>query len=285
MRTMWKGAISFGLVTIPVNLYPATEKKDIKFRFLHKECHTPLQYRKLCPACNREVAGDEIIRGYEIEKDKFVLVDEKDLENIPDERSRTIDIVDFTDLTEIEPVYFDKTYFLGPGETGEKAYLLLKKVMAETGKVAVAKVIIRSKEALAAIRVYKEEVLVLETMFFPDEIRNYKEVPFSGREAKIHDNELKMARELVLNLAEPFSPDKYKDVYKEALLKIIRAKAEGQDIEIPAAAPRGKVVDLLEALKASVDLAKKEQKKGGKSKAKAMAAEKKLPKKQRTAGS
>lgn len=285
MRTMWKGAISFGLVTIPVNLYPATEKKDIKFRFLHKECHTPLQYRKICPACNREVAGDEIIRGYEIEKDKFVLVDEKDLENIPDGRSRTIDIVDFTDLTEIDPVYFDKTYFLGPGETGEKAYLLLKKVMAETGKVAVAKVIIRSKEALAAIRVYKAEVLVLETMFFPDEIRNYKEVPFSGREAKIHDNELKMARELVLNLAEPFSPDKYKDEYREALLKIIRAKAEGQDIEIPAAAPRGKVVDLLEALKASVDLAKKEQKKGRSSKAKATAAEKKLPKKQRTAGS
>jgi DNA end-binding protein Ku len=259
MRSMWKGAISFGLVSIPVSLYPATEKKDVKFRFLHKECHTPLQYRRVCPACDREVPAEEIVRGYEYEKNRFVIIEEKDLENIPDEQSRTIDILDFVDLAEIDPIYYDKTYFLGPGETGEKAYTLLRRIMEETGKVAVARVVIRTKESLATLRVYQGKMLVMETMFFPDELRDPAAVPLPAREVKIHDNELKMARELVLNLAEKFDPEKYHDQYRELLLEVIRAKVEGQEVEIPAAREAGKVVDLLEALKASVDMARKTQ--------------------------
>jgi DNA end-binding protein Ku len=259
MRSMWKGAISFGLVSIPISLFPATEKKDVKFRFLHSECRTPIKYERVCPACNREVPSGEIVRGYEYEKNRFVIIEDSDLENIPDERSRTIDILDFVDLAEIDPVYYDKTYFLGPGETGEKAYTLLRNVMEETGKVAIARVVIRTKESLAAVRVYKKEMLVMETMFFPDEIRDHGAIPVPARAVKIHENELKMARELVLNLADKFDPKKYHDQYRELLLDIIRAKVEGQEIEIPAHAERGNVVDLLDALKASVDLAKKTQ--------------------------
>jgi DNA end-binding protein Ku len=259
MRSMWKGAISFGLVSIPISLYPATEKKDVKFRFLHSECHTPIKYERVCPACKREVASGEIVRGYEYEKNRFVVIEDSDLENIPDERSRTIDILDFVDLAEIDPVFYDKTYFLGPGETGEKAYTLLRNVMEETGKVAIARVVIRTKESLAAVRVYKKEMLVMETMFFPDEVRDHGAIPVPAREVKIHENELKMARELVLNLADKFDPKKYHDQYRELLLDIIRAKVEGQEIEVPAHAERGNVVDLLDALKASVDLAKKTQ--------------------------
>ena len=259
MRSMWKGAISFGLVSIPISLYPATEKKDVKFRFLHGECRTPIRYQRVCPACNREVAAEEIVRGYEYEKNRFVIIEDRDLENIPDERSRTIDILDFVDLEEVDPIYYDKTYFLGPGETGEKAYTLLRRIMEETGKVAVARVVIRTKESLALLRVYREGMLVMETMFFPDEIRDPKAIPLPAREAKIHDNELKMARELVLNLAEKFDPGKYHDQYRELLLDVIRTKVEGQDVAIPAPRQEGKVVDLLEALKASVDMAKKTQ--------------------------
>ncbi len=256
---MWKGAISFGLVSIPISLYPATEKKDVKFRFLHRECHTPIKYQRVCPACNREVPAEEIVRGYEYEKNRFVIIGDEDLENIPDERSRTIDILDFVDLAEIDPIYYDKTYFLGPGEMGEKAYTLLRRIMEDTGKVGVARVVIRTKESLAVLRVYQKEMLVMETMFFPDEIRDPAAIPSPAREIKVHDNELKMARELVLNLAEKFDPKKYHDQYRELLLNIIRAKVEGQEVEVPAAREEGKVVDLLDALKASVDMAKKTQ--------------------------
>ena len=264
MRSMWKGAISFGLVSIPINLYPATEKKDVKFRYLHKDCHTPIKYQRVCPACDREVPSEEIVRGYEYEKNRFVLMDDKDFENIPDERSRTIDILDFVNLEEIDPVFYDKTYFLGPGETGEKPYALLRQVMEETGKVAIAKVVIRTKESLATLRVYKGNMLVMETMFFHDEIRDHQAIPTTGREIKFHENELKMARELVLNLADTFAPDKYHDEYRKILLDMITAKAEGEEIEAPAPMQKGKVVDLLDALKASVDAAKKTQDDGKK---------------------
>ncbi len=284
---MWKGAISFGLVSIPINLFPATEKKDIKFRYLHKECRTPLKYERTCPTCEKEVSMGEVVRGYEYERDRFVIIDDKDFENIPDEKSRTIDILDFVDLKEIDPVFFDKTYYLGPREAGEKPYFLLKKVMEETGKVAVARVVIRTKESLAALRVYDKNILALETMFFPDEVRDHEAIPYSRREVKIHDNELKMAQDLVLNLAEEFNPDKYHDEYREALLSVIRAKIEGEEVEKPAPVEKGKVVDLMDALKASVDLAKKSQG-GNKKKATPKGKEKTkqaLNKKKKAAGS
>lgn len=256
MRTIWKGAISFGLVSIPVKLFPATEQKDVKFRYLHKTCQAPIHYKRVCSHCGQEVSQDDMVRGYEYESGRYVIINEEDLEKIPDERTRTVDIVDFVSLEEIDPLYFDKTYYLAPGEAGEKAYSLLRQAMAETGKIAVAKVVIRNKESLAVIRGYKN-LLVMETIFYPDEIRDTALLPGFAREVKLHDNEMKMARELIQNLATDFNPEKYTDEYRKKLLDLIHAKIEGEQIAVPETVARGKVVDLMEALRASVEMAKK----------------------------
>lgn len=256
MRTIWKGAISFGLVSIPINLFPATEQKDIKFRYLHKTCQAPIQYKRVCSACGQEVTQENIVRGYEYELGRYVIINEADLEKIPGEQTRSIDIMDFVNLEEIDPIYYDKTYYLAPGEVGEKAYALLWRAMSETAKIAVAKVVIRNKESLAVIRSYRENVLVMETIFYPDEIRNARLLPGLDREVKLRDNELKMARELIENLAAHFEPQKYDDRYRNKLLELIRAKIEGEEVVQVEVAARGKVVDLMEALRASVELAK-----------------------------
>ncbi|MGI6658543.1 MAG: Ku protein [Dethiobacteraceae bacterium] len=256
MRTIWKGAISFGLVSIPVKLFPATEQKDVRFRNLHKQCQAPLKYQKICTVCGQEVKQEDVVRGYEYEKGRFVIISDEDLARIPDERSRTIDIIDFVSLQEIDPVYFDKAYYLAPGEAGEKAYALLRKAMEETGKIAIAKVVMRSKESLVVIRSY-QDLLVMETIFYPDEIRNPELLPGFEREIKLQDKEMKMACELIESLAADFKPEKYEDEYRKQLLDIIYAKIEGEQIAIPEQPAAGKVVDLMEALKASVELAKK----------------------------
>lgn len=258
MRAMWRGSISFGLVNVPIKMYAATEKKSVSFRQIHRECGTPIKYAKLCPHCDRQVGEEEIARGYEVEKGKFVIIEDKDMEAIPDEPTRTIDIIDFVDLKDIDPIYFDHSYFLGPEETGQKAYVLLRRAMEEGGKIALAKVVIRSKQSLAALRPHGEKHLIMETMFYPDEVRDAGEIPVSD-EVKIHDNEAKMAVDLVTSLSTEFEPGKYTDDYRKALLDIIRAKAEGEAVTIQA--PREeKVVDLMEALKASLSLAEKEKK-------------------------
>lgn len=260
MRTLWKGAISFGLVNVPIKLFTATERKTLKFNFLHQACLTPIAYRRYCPRCDKEVESSEIVKGYEYEKGKYVVINEEDFEQIPVENSRTIDIIDFVDLKDIDPIYFDKSYYLAPDETGVKAYMLLIKSMEETGKIAIAKIVIRSKESLAALRV-RDGVMMLETMFYPDEIRSSEGLPDLHKEVKLHDNEIKMAVSLINNLAAPFQPDKYNDEYRRALLEIIRGKVEGQDVAIPEKPVTGKVVNLMDALKASIELAKKEREK------------------------
>ena len=196
------------------------------------------------------------MRGYEYESGRFVIINEEDLEKIPDERTRTIDIIDFVSLEEIDPLYFDKTYYLAPGEAGEKPYSLLRQAMAETGKIAVAKVVIRNKESLAVVRGY-QDYLVMETIFYPDEIRNPTQLPGFDKKMNLVDNELKMARELIENLATVFDPEKYTDEYRKKLMEMIHAKIEGEQIAIPEVAGKGKVVDLMDALKASVEMAKK----------------------------
>ncbi|MBS3943538.1 MAG: Ku protein [Dethiobacter sp.] len=256
MRTIWKGAVSFGLVNIPVKLFPATEQKDVKFRYLHKTCQAPVQYKRICTGCGREISQEEIVRGYEYEPGRFVIINEEDLEKIPDERTRNVEIVDFVSLQEIDPIFYDKTYYLSPGETGEKAYFLLRRAMAETGKIAVAKVVIRNKESLAVVRGYKN-LLVMETIFYPDEIRDTALLPGFAREVNLHDQEIKMARELIENLAADFNPEKYTDEYRKMLLDLIQAKIEGEQVAIPEIEAKGKVVDLMEALKASVEIARK----------------------------
>lgn len=265
MRPLWKGSISFGLVNIPVRLFAGTERKGISFRTLHDKCHTPLQYKKFCPNCEREVEYEEIVKGYEYEKDRFVIIMDEDLERIPDETGKTIDIVDFVELSEIDPVFYDRSYYLAPGETGEKAYTLLQSAMNDSGKIAIARLVIRSKQTLATVRGFSD-ILILETMFYPDEVRNITELPSWNRKIKINDNEMKMARELIENLTSPFEPEKYTDEYREALLEIIRGKIAGEEVTIVEAPGRGRVVDLVEALKASVDATRKDdgEKKEGK---------------------
>ncbi len=251
MRPLWKGAISFGLVNIPVRLFAATEQKDIKFRYLHEPCRTPLEYRKVCPRCQREVPSEEIVKGYEYERGRFVVIAESDLERIPTETTRSIAILDFIRQEELDPVYYDRSYYLGPGEAGEKAFLLLQRAMAEAGMVAVARVVLRSRQALAVIRCYGD-AMALETMFYPDEIRGLEEMPPWSREVKISDQEIKMARELIANLTSPFDPAKYDNQYRKALLEIIEAKIAGKEVVEAPAAARAEVVDLVDALKASL---------------------------------
>jgi DNA end-binding protein Ku len=255
MRTLWKGAVSFGLVNIPIKMYVATEHKDIKFNFLHKECMNPIQYRKFCPHCDREIASEEIVRGYEYQKGSYVVINEEDLERIPLENTKTIDILDFVDLTQVDPIYFDKTYYLEPSQGGEKAYGLLVEAMSQTGKVAIAKVMIRSKQSLAALRI-KDQVLIMETIFWPDEIRSPSALNLGVDRSKLHDNEIKMAVSLIENLSTSFEPAKYQNEYRQTLWELIESKIVGK--EVVAAAPvadRDNVVDLMEALKASVKLA------------------------------
>lgn len=258
MRNLWKGAISFGLVHVPVKLYSATERKDIKFNYLHEECKTPVKYERMCPTCEREVAMEEIVKGYEYEKGKYVILKDEDFENIPLETTKTVEILNFVDLKEIDPVYFDKSYYLAPGDGGQKAYELLKESMHTTNKVAVAKVVIRSKESLAALRVY-QNVIVMETMFYPDEIRGTQLMPELNYKVQIHDNEIKMARNLIESLSEPFNPEQYENEYRKALNDLIQSKITGEEVEVAPRVEPGKVVDLMEALKASIDLAKKEK--------------------------
>jgi DNA end-binding protein Ku len=255
-RAMWKGAISFGLVTIPVAVYPATEEKTLRFNQLHGEDGGRIRYKRVCEKDGEEVTFEHIVKGYEVEKDRYVVLTDEDLNAIPVESSRAIDIHRFVDLDEIDPVMFKKSYYLVPEETGAKAYALLREAMADDGRVGIAKVSFRDKEHLAALR-FKDEAFVLETMYWPDEIR---EADFGGVDvsAKVRGQELEMAKQLIESLSGEWNPEEYSDEYREALLQIVEAKLNGQEIEVVAPEPTAKVVDLMEALKASVAAAKKE---------------------------
>ena len=251
MRTIWKGAISFGLVNIPVKLFPDTENKSVKFNYIHKECNSPINYKKICPVCNREVTQEEIVRGFEYEKGRYVIINEEDMDSLPTQTTKTVDIIDFVDLAEIDPIYFSKPYFLAPAEGGQKAYHLLKEAMKQTGKIAVAKVTIRSTENLVCLRVY-ENTVMMETMYYPDEIRSPQSLPELSGEISLHENEIKMANQLINNLSGKFDPKKYKSNYRESLMKLIEAKVAGEQIQVPPTPDQGNVVDLMEALKASL---------------------------------
>ncbi|MBO8127602.1 MAG: Ku protein [Peptococcaceae bacterium] len=258
MRPLWKGAMTFGLVYIPVKLYTATDKKDVKFNLLHKECHTPIRYRRFCPYCEEEVPPEEIVRGYEYEKGRYVVLSEEDLEAAVPEGGKNIALIDFVDLHEIDPIYFIKPYYLTPAEGGEKVYELLRQAMAESEKVGIARVVIRSKETLSAVRVYND-VLVMNTMLYPDEVRSPKALPELNYRVKVHENEKKMALSLINNLSAEFKPEKYTDERREALLDVIRAKVAGEAAVKPPARDAENVVDLIEALRSSIELAKKER--------------------------
>lgn len=256
MKTLWKGAVSFGLVNIPVSMYVATENKDIKFNYLHKECLSPIKYQKFCPHCEREITGDEIVKGYEYQKGNYVVINEEDFARLPGEKTKTIDILDFVDLSEVDPIYFDKSYYLEPAPGGEKAYTLIVQAMEQTGKIAIARVMIRSRQSLAALRVH-DRVLVMETIFYPDEIRSAVSLNHGLPPEKLHDNEVKMAVSLINNLSTHFEPTRYEDENRKALWEIIEARIAGKEVATPAATERGNVVDLMDALKASLELTQK----------------------------
>jgi DNA end-binding protein Ku len=255
---MWKGAISFGLVTIPVSVYPATEEKTLRFNQLHDEDGGRVRMKRVCSIDGEEVGYEHIVKGYEYEKDRYVILTDEDFEAIPVESSRAIDIQQFVELEEIDPMQYKKSYYLVPEETGAKAYALLREALNRSGKVGIAKVSFRDKEHLAALR-FRDEAFVLETMYWPDEIR---EADFGGVDvsAKVRPNELEMAQTLIDNLTADWDPAEFKDDYRDALLRTVEAKINGEEIEIVEAEPTAKVVDLMEALKASVAAAKKEPK-------------------------
>lgn len=257
MHTVWKGSISFGLVNIPVRLFAATEEKDIRFRYLHKTCHTPIEYVRRCPHCNEDVAWEDIVRGYEYEPGKFVILTEEDWNAVQPEARKAIEILDFVNLSEIDPVYFDKSYYLSPDENGEKAYALLRRAMEETGKIAIARVTMRAKASLCAVRVLRD-ALVLETLFYPDEVRSIRLVPNLPVEADLNEKEVRMAVQLVEHLSAPFEPEKYTDTYREALRALIAKKIEGDEVKVAPTPRPANVVDLMEALQASLEATKKE---------------------------
>lgn len=255
MHTVWKGSISFGLVNIPVKMFTATENKDIRFNYIHKECHTPVKYKKTCPACNKDVTPDEIVRGYEYEPGKFVILTDEDFDAIEVKGEKTVEIIDFVKLEEVDPVYFDKTYFLGPQETGGKAYSLLRDALKGKERIAVSKITIRDRESLAVIRVYNN-VLVLETIFYPDEVRDWKQVPAVPENIQTTQAELDMASQLIENLTTIFNPEKYVDTYRERLIERINAKVEGKDFVVKKEAEKDNVVSLMEALQQSIQMSK-----------------------------
>ncbi|NLK69214.1 MAG: Ku protein [Clostridiaceae bacterium] len=257
MHTVWKGAISFGLVNIPIKMFTATENKDIRFRYLHRTCNTPINYKKFCSNCNVEVTEDEIVRGYEYETGHFVVLSEEDFESIKGKvDKKNIEILDFVNLVEIDPVYFDKTYYLSPQDTGSKAYNLLRQAMKDTGRIAIARVTIRSKETLAALRIYKD-VLVMETLFYPAEVRPTAQIPGLPEITEANAKELDIAVKLIDNLTSSFEPEKYTNDYNTALTELIQKKIEGKDIQVAPEAPKQNVIDLMEALKASLQETKK----------------------------
>lgn len=260
MHTMWKGNISFGLVSIPIKLHTATEDKDIKLRTLHKACHAPIKYEKKCTACGNEVAQEEIVKAYEYSKGKYVILDEEDLEKLKKENEdKAVEIIDFVKMEEIDPIYYEKCYYMSSGEGGNKAYALLREALLETGKVGIAKIIIRAKEQLAVIRVY-ENTLVMETIHFPDEVRKVEEVPNVPESTQIEKKELDTAILLIDQLTTEFNPSKYNDDYRSALLELIESKKQGKEVVVSKDKPQeSNVMDLMAALQASIDNTKPEK--------------------------
>ncbi|MCU9613602.1 Ku protein [Caldibacillus lycopersici] len=261
MHTMWKGSISFGLVNIPVKLHAATEDKDIKFRSLHKKCHTPIKYEKVCPNCEIEITNEDIVKAYEYTKGKYVVLEEEDLKSLEHEQDdKAVEIIDFVKISDIDPIYFNRGYYLSPNEGGSKAYSLLRKALVESGKVGIAKIMIRSKEQLAVIRVY-DNTLVMETIHYPDEVRNAADVPNVPSESQISKKELDTAILLIDQLTSEFNPEKYKDEYRETVMNLIESKRTGEKMVTPDSKETpSNVMDLMAALQASIDRTKPEGK-------------------------
>jgi DNA end-binding protein Ku len=250
---MWKGAISFGLVHVPVKMYSAIEEKDIAMKHIHQECGSSVSNVRNCPSCNREVAWEEVAKGYEYEKGKYVLFSKEELDQLLPDASKEIKILDFVNMNEIDPIFFQKTYYLSPDDTGSKAYNLLLHALKTTNKNAVCKVAIRSKESLGVLRVIGEGI-ALETIYYPDEVRPVEHVPNLPGQIEVDVKELLLAQRLVEQLSGPFDVSKYRDDYRNRLIKAIQKKIQGEDIRIQPSVKESNVMDLMAALQASLEL-------------------------------
>ncbi|MCS7458684.1 Ku protein [Paenibacillus doosanensis] len=253
MHTIWKGAVSFGLVHIPVKLYSATEEKEIAMKYVHRDCGAPVQNVRHCPACQTDVEWEQIIRGYEIEKNRFVLFEKEELDDLLPETNKELRIVRFVEPSDIDPVYYHKTYYLGPGELGTSAYTLFAEALRSSGKIAIGQIAIRSKVSLAAIRIC-DGCLVMETMFYPDEVRQVQQVPNMPEQQSVGEKELAMAQMLISHLSGTFDPAAYPNEYRLRLIDAIERKMAGEDIRTaPPAASQSGILDLMSALQASLE--------------------------------
>ncbi len=246
------GTISFGLVSIPVRLYTATASGAIAFNLLHGKCGSRIRQQTFCPTCNTVVDRSELVRGYEFAKDQYVRVTDDELKALEGEASKIIDITEFVPLETVDPIYFERTYYLGPDKGGEKAYRLLADALDQSRRAALAKFVMRGKETLVLIRA-AQGGLMLHTMYFADEVRNFGEID-KGASAKVREGELSLAVQLVEGLArDAFDPGRYEDEYRKRVLEMIQKKVEGQEVTVAAPAPpRAQVIDLMEALKESL---------------------------------
>ncbi len=252
-RSIWNGVISFGMVSIPVKLYTATESKDVSFHLLHKECGTRLKQLRWCPYHERAVEWGEIARGYEYAREEYVVMGDEDFEKLPLPSKHAVELSAFVQAAEIDPIYYEKSYYLEPDEKAVKPFALLMQALKEKGLTGIAKIAIRNKEQLCALRPM-DGTLVLETLLYPDEVRERpEEVP----EVSVNEKELAMAFTLIDLLTEPFQPEKYQDEYRQALMQVIEAKLEGVEVTEAAAPGPAKVMDLMSALKASIAAAQK----------------------------
>jgi len=249
-RAIWSGIITFGMVSIPVKLYSATDNKDISFNQLHRDCKGRIKEQRMCPTCDRKIEYEEIEKGYEYSKGQYVVLTKDDFEKLPLPNKNTIEITSFITSDEIDPVFYDKAYYIEPEEAAKKPFALFMKAMQEKGMVAVAKVAIRTKERLVCLRGYGG-TLMMNTLLYPDEVRvdKNKSLP----DVQISDKELAMASSLIDLMAGDFEPESYKDGYREALMQLIEAKLEGKEVHEAPAAASANVIDLMDALQASME--------------------------------
>jgi len=280
-RAIWKGSISFGLVNIPVGLYAAETRDEISFKLLDKKTMSPIHYKRVSEESGKEVPWEETVRGYEFESGRYVVMSDEDLKRAAPEATQTIDIVDFVDLEDISPLYFDKPYYLAPDKKGAKAYALLREILRRTQKVGIAKVVIRTRQYLAAV-VARGDVLTLELMRYAHELRDPSELDVPRGKEGVSEREIDMAERLVEGMVSAWDPEKYKDTYRQELMKTIKKRAEAGQLESspePEPKPRearGNVVDLMALLKQSVE-------QGGRKPAHTAAAAKKAPAKKTAA--
>jgi len=253
MRTIWNGSISFGLVNIPIGLALATQRSDIAFRTLHRECGTPIKQKRFCPFHERDVEADELVKGWEVAKGEFVIVEEADLEAVALQRSQSIEILRFVALDQVDPVYFDRTYYLAPAgaAAARRPYVLLLRAMTETGMAAIGKFVLWGKENLCLIRPHGD-TLALETLFFAEDVRSRAEIEEAVAETDVKEPELELARQVVASLVGSFDPGEFENEYRRDLRAMLEAKLAGQEIARPEPVPETPVVDLMEALKRSV---------------------------------